>query len=110
MEEAFPGGGAWGTEVVPVCIPDAEDVDCSVLEETLVEGEELEVCDVNKASSESGPLTTIEAGLFVPEYEPLPVPLHPSKSEPELEEAESESGCESLYHPDALDMLPEFEG
>ncbi len=36
----FPGGGAWGTVVVLVCM---SDVDCPVLEEELVEEEEEEV-------------------------------------------------------------------
>ncbi len=78
VDAVFPGGGALGTVVVLVCMPDVEDVDKLVFEEEeLVEDEELEVCNVNKASSESGPLRTIEAGLFVPEYEPPPVALHP---------------------------------
>ena len=104
VDSVFTGGGAWGTEVVVVCV---KDVDCPLFEEVEVA---VEGCDVNKASSESGPLTTIEAGLFAPEYEPLPVPLQSAKSESELEEAESVSDCELLYHPDALDRFPESEG
>src|SRR5487761_1166616 len=112
VDAVFPGGGALGTVVALVCIPDVEDVDSLVLEEEelVEEDEELEVCNVNEASSKSEPLRTIEAGLFAPEYEPPPVPLHPLKSQPELEEAESESDCESLYHPDDSDRFPEFEG
>ena len=74
----FLGGGALGTEVVVVCV---KDVDCPLFEEVEVAEED---CDVNKASSESGPLTTIEAGLFAPEYEPLTVPLQPAKTQPAL--------------------------
>ena len=39
----FPGGGAWGRLVVLVCIPDAEAVDCPVLDEELVEEAEAVV-------------------------------------------------------------------
>lgn len=54
-----------------------KDVDCPLFKEVEVAEEEEELvgeellfegCGVNKASSASGPLTTIDAGLFAPEY------------------------------------------
>jgi hypothetical protein len=34
---------------------------------------------MNVAFSVIGPLIVIEAGLFMPVYEPVPLPVHPAK-------------------------------